>query len=408
MRSLLAAVVALAVAAACVALTSASAAPAKHGHHHHHHNKPKPGPRGPRGATGPAGPAGPAGSGALALTYVAAKTSPDGFDQDAAPHNFGYTQAYCPEEGQIATGGGVTADGASDSPDTSDLVYPVGSVEQAGGGWFAAVENRDDVAHSFTAWAVCTPGTVTQAKAKANAKTGPRGPRGPRGATGPQGPPGAAGTGQIALTYVTKQVAAKSGNTTGTATCPAGQHVTGGGVGSEATVGKQWLTDSAPTPDGTGWAVSMDNFGNQPAFTIHAICVPSTAHTVTFPKTASGRHAKRGPRGPRGRTGATGPQGPAGTSPPVATIAVTEKSATDIPAPAQAQTVGSAPACPAGQHVTGGGFITGSTGPNQLSVNSSLPENGSTWTVAVDNTSNAAQTFEVYAYCAPSEAASKR
>ncbi len=365
---------------------------------HRHHHKPKPGPRGRRGATGARGPAGPAGSGSLALTYTSFTSSPangEGVD----PRSFEFAKAFCPVEGQIATGGGVTSDGTVDDP-----VYVVESVSQAGGGWFGAVENRGDQPHSFTIWAVCTPATVGQAKApaaKTGGKTGPRGRRGRRGATGPAGPAGAAGTSQVSLTYVSKQAPGTSGNTTGTATCPAGQHVTGGGVGSEATLGKQWLTDSGPTADGTGWAVSMDNFGAQPQFTVHAICTASTVTAGPAAKSPGGGHAKRGPRGPRGRRGATGPQGPQGTSPPVATIPLTEVAATDIPAPAQAQTAGSVD-CPAGQHVTGGGFIHFSDAANQMSTNSAFPQDSDTWLVAVDNTSNAAASFEVDAVCTPS------
>ena len=139
-KRLFVAVFALSVAVACVAWTSAGAAPAKHGHHHHHHHhhKPKPGPRGPRGAAGPQGPAGPAGAGSLALTYVSFTSSPAD-DEGVQPRDFAFAKAFCPNDNQIATGGGVTSDGTVNDP-----VYLEVSVPQAGGGWFGAVENRGD------------------------------------------------------------------------------------------------------------------------------------------------------------------------------------------------------------------------------------------------------------------------
>ncbi len=375
---------------------ASSGATAKPGRHHQGST----GPRGRRGATGSRGPAGPAGSGSLALTYVSFTSSPaDG--AGVQPKSAAFAKAFCPNDDQIATGGGVTTDGTVDDP-----VYVEASVSQAGGGWFGAVENLGDQPHAFTIWAVCTSATVVKGKAAGiRDKTGPRGRRGRRGATGPQGPQGPAGTGQVSLSYVTKKTTAPSGNTTGTASCPAGQHATGGGVASEAALGKQWITDSGPTTNGSGWAVSMDSFGAGPSFTVHAICTTSTVTSAAVTKSGAAGHGEPGPRGPRGRRGATGPQGPPGSSPPVASITLTEVEAADIAAPAQQQTAGSVD-CPAGQHVTGGGFISNGN-VNQTAFNSGFPQDSDTWLVAMDNPSNQASGFEADAVCTPSTVAAK-
>ncbi len=392
----------LTLAIACVAWSSAGAMPAKHGRHHHHH-KPKPGPRGPRGATGPQGPAGPAGAGSIALTYVSA-TQPIPANSEAVKG------VPCPP-GQYATGGGVSSDGVFNQ------VYLLAGVPTSNtGAWYGAVDNRDDATHNYTAWGVCTPpSTVTQppkpqaAGRSVRAKAGPPGPQGPRGATGPQGPPGPNGTGQLSLTYVTKNVTPQAnGNASGTATCPAGQHVTGGGVSSPADFQQQWITDSAPSAGGTGWTAAVDTFGPSQQFVVHAICTTSTVTTMKFKSLAAARRffarepaAKRGPRGPRGRRGATGPQGTPGPSTSLSTIPLTYVLAEDVPAPHGTQSAGDVQ-CPAGQNLTGGGVSPDGL-HNENAVNSLFPKDPGTWSAAVDNSGQAnGESFDVIGVCTPS------
>ena len=385
----------LCVALGCVAWTSAGAASSKHGHHHHHHHRH--GQRGRRGATGPAGPAGRAGSGSLTLTYVsktyaAAAGVPAGSQVDRNSPD-------CPKN-EDATGGGVTSD-ASAPGDPKNVYVEAGNFTHGGGGsvggqsfffggWDATVDNRDTAPHSLTVWAVCTP-TTHAAPAKS-------GPRGPRGATGPAGPAGAAGGGSVALDYVTKQFNGTNGNTTGTATCPAGEHATDGGVESAAPFEKQWVTDTAPAAGGSGWTVSVDTFGSAQKFTVYAICTTSTVAP------APAADAKRGPRGPRG---ATGPAGPPGPSTPVASIPLTEVDAEAIPAPAGQQSSGSAD-CPAGQLVIGGAYFNDGV-HNDMALNSVFPTaTRASWQVTSDNIANQARDFDADALCTPAKVVAKR
>ncbi len=74
--------------------------------------------------------------------------------------------------------------------------------------------------------------------------------------------------------------------------------------------------------------------------------------------------------------------------------------------PAGAQTVAGV-RCPRGSQVTGGGGLSQSRSPGQQAVSSTLPFDGADdnkrtddgWIVAMDNTSNAALRFGVYAVC---------
>jgi hypothetical protein len=102
--------------------------------------------------------------------------------------------------------------------------------------------------------------------------------RGQRGPAGPPGPPGAAttGGGTAALTYVTAPgtVPAES-VTSATATCPAGQRVTGGGVRVD-TASDSSVRETYPNINNTAWTarVGNDNLPAQgpAAYTVFAIC----------------------------------------------------------------------------------------------------------------------------------------
>jgi hypothetical protein len=120
------------------------------------------GPAGPGGARGPAGPAGPAGPkgdpgppGPVNLTYVTSADVPlpAGTQADAF--------ALCPA-GTVVTGGGAFTDSTDTgvSVKTSTIATSDGTTPDA---WLIAMNNASATATTFSAQAVCTSATSTNA-----------------------------------------------------------------------------------------------------------------------------------------------------------------------------------------------------------------------------------------------------
>lgn len=113
-----------------------------------------------------------------------------------------------------------------------------------------------------------------------------------------------------------------------------------------------------------------------------------------------------GPQGPAGPAGATGPQGAAGPQGPPGFSSLTYVSA-DSSVGGNTED-GMAAMCGSNLHAVGGGVLA-DTG---LVVNSSFPSNNqydpgtAGWSVWVDNTTNGALDFTVYAVCAPAQSVS--
>lgn len=108
---------------------------------------------------------------------------------------------------------------------------------------------------------------------------GEPGPAGPTGATGPQGDRGADGVSGWSKTHNFESVGASSTGT-GTATCPVGKKVVGGGFWSEPVVDAKTgatdylvVTGSAPKVDGTGWEVDVLNRRSSSwLYLVYALC----------------------------------------------------------------------------------------------------------------------------------------
>lgn len=98
------------------------------------------------------------------------------------------------------------------------------------------------------------PGAVTLAKVAPAARASLRGASGPQGPAGPAG-----GFDPNKLTRVVGVTVTVLPGNVGTAavTCPAGQKVTGGGFQTDGF--QETVYASAPTIDGTGWIVFLDN-----------------------------------------------------------------------------------------------------------------------------------------------------
>lgn len=100
---------------------------------------------------------------------------------------------------------------------------------------------------------------------------GPQGPAGANGATGPAGAAGATGPAGFDSGSTTTTVSTFYGTTTatsysGSATCPVGEVVTGGGV----RLSGGYLVSSAP--DGPSWQVTVVTGGYGIGFTVVAVC----------------------------------------------------------------------------------------------------------------------------------------
>jgi hypothetical protein len=120
-------------------------------------------------------------------------------------------------------------------------------------------------------------------------QTGAVGPQGASGVTGPQGPTGPQGTqgpaGASNATYVTAgpYLVGAGAQTGGTATCPSGQVVSGGGAYGNSASPNQSIDASFPRI-GPGssvpnqWGAYFDNnTGSDTTFAVYAICVAASA-----------------------------------------------------------------------------------------------------------------------------------
>ncbi len=85
--------------------------------------------------------------------------------------------------------------------------------------------------------------------------TGPTGLTGAPGATGPAGPAGISGY-QVVATSQSLGALAAGASISGTAECPAGKHVLGGGGNITSPVGALFIT--APNNVGTSWSVGLE------------------------------------------------------------------------------------------------------------------------------------------------------
>jgi hypothetical protein len=119
---------------------------------------------------------------------------------------------------------------------------------------------------------VCSP----NATAVTWNQIGPAGPAGLPGEAGPQGPQGPAGTAN--MTLVTGQ-RLSTGDVFGlTATCPAGDAVTGGGHSITRSTGTGViLYANKPIFNGSSWGWRVEMLANAgETLTVYAVCVPGT------------------------------------------------------------------------------------------------------------------------------------
>jgi hypothetical protein len=85
---------------------------------------------------------------------------------------------------------------------------------------------------------------------------------------------------QIAYRSAVFQIRANLARATGMAACPSGTFAVGGGVASpsEATAANDFLVDSYPTANRTGWQATVENDGASPLNeTVWAVCVAASA-----------------------------------------------------------------------------------------------------------------------------------
>lgn len=147
-------------------------------------------------------------------------------------------------------------------------------------------------------------GTIGRADISAGTLSSLRAPRGPagvaglQGATGPQGPPGAQGVagpqgdtgshgpqgakgdpgadgglaGYEIVTAPPVPIAASDFVVSGSASCPTGKLAIGGGLTVDDPEGEVSLTESHPAAGGSGWVVTVLNYGEANSMTPYAIC----------------------------------------------------------------------------------------------------------------------------------------
>jgi hypothetical protein len=107
----------------------------------------------------------------------------------------------------------------------------------------------------------------------------------------------------------------------------------------------------------------------------------------------------RGRTGPAGAAGAAGAAGPAGPTGPAGISNYTVASSSPFANPNGAQDVGNAN-CPSGENALGGGAFGTAVATGQYITTSEPANSGTSWLVAMSNTTGSAQTFTVYAVCA--------
>ena len=250
------------------------------------------GPAGPRGATGPRGSEGPAGPDAVSLRYLSEIFT-------APPQAQASGTVSCPP-GEHVTGGGVLNGGALKEQ------WINGSTAAGTTRWKVFVDNFADRELPFTVYAVClrsrttnepdaAPSRVADGERVAKhrrhhhrGRRGPRGPRGPQGATGPAGATGPEGVAPpVVIHTVVKNVAVDPGpnqigqpgaKVFGEANCPAGEHVTGGGVRVGGSYRQEEVASSFPGPGGDSWQGFIDAVsGNPQTAQVIALCLESDA-----------------------------------------------------------------------------------------------------------------------------------
>jgi Collagen triple helix repeat (20 copies) len=129
---------------------------------------------------------------------------------------------------------------------------------------------------------------------KTSVVRGPRGPRGPRGVAGPAGPQGAAGPqgpqgvqGPAGPQSLSEEIVYADWTSTGvagvyfgTATCPSGYVVTGGGVAVSSEQDR--TVDSGPDAPATNeWGADVDLAVSTDSFAVYGICVTGTSSYVS-------------------------------------------------------------------------------------------------------------------------------
>jgi hypothetical protein len=101
---------------------------------------------------------------------------------------------------------------------------------------------------------------------------GETGPQGPTGPEGPQGPPGV--TEWIIIQSDNGVLTSNNAEVTGSASCPAGYRIVGGGFLAPKLVR---IRENRPLNDGSGWSVVVNNWGSEPLtltdFKIYAVCI---------------------------------------------------------------------------------------------------------------------------------------
>ena len=161
---------------------------------------------------------------------------------------------------------------------------------------------------------------------------------------------------------------------------------------------------------GTGYAATKLSGSNIKAGTITGKQIKSrslsagklSAAAIAQFKGVAGPAGPAGAAGPAGPAGAAGPAGVAGKAGPpgpAGVAGIVQLSSDPISLPANSQTHATK-ACPPYTQVIGGG-VASASGSTAVNVNSSFPtdsEDG--WRADVNNATNSATTFTVYAICA--------
>ncbi|HZG35808.1 MAG TPA: hypothetical protein VEY87_08165, partial [Gaiellaceae bacterium] len=107
--------------------------------------------------------------------------------------------------------------------------------------------------------------------------TGPQGPagqQGPQGPTGPAGPSGASGglSGYEIVSAAPVGMTIDDFVVEGSASCPDGKVAVGGGVRVADPSEDVAVASSSPADDGSGWLVTVLNYGGDNSMTPYAIC----------------------------------------------------------------------------------------------------------------------------------------
>ena len=216
----------------------------------------------------------------------------------------------------MPTGGGLIID-------SSDLAANINSSYPAGMYWAGDVDNTSSTDTKFVVYAVCALPTSGYTQVQGTSVNNPAGHQ-----------------------------------TRGTATCPTGTNILGGGVYSSSP--STAVNINSTFPDGNGWAVDMNNSSGSDALsTVYGVCSKYPAWT-----------------GYQVLVGAK-TDNPAGLQSPASAF------------------------CPTGTVPLGGGELSGS-GSNAVNLNSTFPSAGefNSWGSYENNATNADTTIEPWVICA--------